>query len=294
MVHGKRGLVEQIKKIALRFALFSLICFLVSCGEWESGATVGRANCTFGTFNDFLPSARLPVKFAAGNNGDNLYILDNSNYVHSYKRDNLYECAFNLVESYPINGFANDVLSANNTFYVQDNAYLKNKEGEQECYAKNGFFAFYANELAVGTNSGIETWNVGLNSCNKKANITSQKVLALTATSSNYYAVEGISNPQHLSMYSKNGNLIYSELFSSTPNNEENFCSASRVIANNYGVYILDKQCRKIGVFDNYAVWRKTIKLDSLGITNPIDIAPADYSYIFILQNNGVEKINVF
>jgi len=245
----------------------------MGCGEWEGGQ-VGRASCVF---DDFLPNVGKAFKMASGNNGQQLYILDDFSYVYSYKRDNLYECAFNLENTYRFNGFPKDVLFANNNFYVQDVALLKNKEDKELCYARDGVFAVSGNELAVGGKFGMEIWNIP--SCTRKSSISSsQEVLALTA----YYVAE----QQNLAMYSKNWEIIRREPVS--------FCSADRIAANDYGVYLFDKKCKKIEVFDNYAVWRKTISLDSLGIKNPLDIGAGEYSYIFIMHSNGVEKVNVF
>jgi hypothetical protein len=262
---------------------------LIGCGaEWDGGE-VGRVSCSFGAFSgDFLPNASKAVKMAVGNNGGVLYILDDFYYVHSYKRDNLYKCAFDLEDSYKFSWFPKDVLFANNSFYVQDGATLKDKGGKEQCYAKDGVFAISGNELAVGYKSSVEIWNIG--DCSKKESIYSQSVLALAATSSEYYVAE----PQNLAIYSKNGVLIHKEPMSSISGNEKNFCSADRIAANNYGIYLLDKKCKKIGVFDNYAVWRKTISLDSLGITNALDIGAGEDSHIFIMHGRGVEKVNVF
>jgi hypothetical protein len=274
------------------------ICFfcitLLGCGEWEGERErVGKVSCSFGSFNDFIPTGRKPVKMASGNNGNNIYILDNSYYVHTYKRDNLYECAFNLEYSDYFSGFPSDVISLGGNFYVQDKTQLKSWEDIEICDAKDGVFSVYGNELAIGSNMGIEIWNI--NSCIRKENISSQKVLALTATNSGYYAAEGIATePQNLAMFSKNNSIVYREPMSSTPGNEKNFCSADRVVANDYGVYLLDAKCKKIGIFDNQAVWRKSISLDVLGIRNALDIATDEYSYIFVLHENGVEKVNVF
>ena len=276
------------------------ICFLciilIGCGdkygEWGS-ATVGKVSCSFDSFNDFIPAGRKPAKMASGNNGNNLYILDDSHYnVHTYERDNLYECAFNLKDSYSFNGFLSDVISFGGNFYVQDRAQLKSWEDIKVCDAKDGVFSIYGNELAIGSNTGIETWSI--TPCTRKGDISSQKVLALAATGSEYYAAEAVATePQNLAMFSKSGS-IYREPMSSTPGNEKNFCSADRVVANDYGVYLLDKKCKKIGIFDNQAVWRKSISLDALGIRNALDIATGEYSYIFILHESGVEKLNVF
>jgi hypothetical protein len=265
---------------------------LLCCGEWE-GETVGKVSCSFGSFSDFIPIGRKPIKMASGNNGNNLYILDNSYYVHTYKRDNLYECAFNLEYSDYFGGFPNDVISSGGNFYVQDRAQLKSWEDIKVCDAKDGVFSVYGNELAVGSNTGIDIWSI--NPCIRKENISSQKVLALAATSYGYYAAEGIATePQNLAVFLKNGSFIYREPMSSTPGNEKNFCSASRVAANNYGVYLFDTKCKKIGIFDNQAVWRKSVSLDAIGIRNALDIATGEHSYIFILHENGVEKLNVF
>jgi len=270
-----------------RFVAISFICMaLLGCGEWES-APVGKASCSFGSFNDFIPIGRKPVKMASGNNGNNLYILDDSYYVHTYERDNLYECAFDLKYSDYFSGLPSDVIPFGGTFYVQDRAQLKSWEDVKVCDARDGVFSIYGNELAIGSNMGIESWNI--NSCTITRNISQQKVLALVATNSAYYAVE----PQNLAMFSRSGS-VYRDPMSSTPGNEKNFCSADRLVANDYGVYLLDKTCKKIGVFDNQAVWRKSISLDSLGMRNVLDIATGEYSYIFILREGGVEKINVF
>jgi len=271
------------------------ICFLCitlpGCGEWEN-APVGKASCSFGSFDDFMPIGRRPVKMASGNNGNNLYILDESYYVHTYRRDDLYECAFNLEYSDYFRGLPNDVISSVGTFYVQDGAQLKSWEDNNVCYARDGVFSIYGNELTIGSNMGIETWSI--NPCTRKENISSQKVLALAATGSRYYAAEGIATePQNLAMFSKNG-LISRDLMSSTPGNEKNFCSADRVVANDYGVYLLDKKCKKIGIYDNQAVWRKTVSLDAIGVRSALDIAPGEYSYIFILHERGVERLNAF
>ncbi|MCL2100567.1 MAG: hypothetical protein FWH22_02500 [Fibromonadales bacterium] len=273
--------METFKKI-------SLLCIaLLGCGgEWESG-TIGKVSCSFGSFDDFLPALRRPVKMASGNNG-NLYILDDSYNVHFYKRDNLYECAFNLEESYSFSGFPSDVISAGNSFYVQDIAELKSWDNKTVCNARNGVFAIRGNELAVGSNMGLEVWSI--NPCAKNRDVPSQKVFALTATDSEYFAAEGISMPMNLTMH---GSFTYSDPMSQTSGNEKHFCSADRLAANNYGVYLLDKTCRKIGVYDNQAVWRKTLSLDSLGIRNVLDIAPAEYSYILIMHSSGVVKVNV-
>jgi len=259
---------------------FLAMLLLIGCGaEWGDGQ-VGQVSCSF---EDFLPNAGRALKMAVGNNGNEVYILDDFSYVYFYKRDNLYECAFDLENSYRFNGFPSDVLFANNNFYVQDGAALKSKDDKELCYAKNGVFAVNGNEFAVGDKFGIEIWDIS--SCARKNSITSQSVLAVAANGE-YYVAES----QNLAMYSKSGKLIYSEPLSSTPGNEKNFCSIDRVAANNYGVYILDKKCRKIGIFDNQAVWRKTISLDS----SPLDIGAGEYSYIFIMYSNGVEKVNVF
>jgi len=260
---------------------------LAGCGGEWGGGQVGRTSCSF---DEFLPNAGRAVKMATGNNGNELYILDDFSYVYSYKRDNLYECAFNLENTYRFNGFPKDVIFANNNFYVQDGAVLKNKDDKEQCYAKDGFFAISGNELAVGNKSGVEIWNISNSNCPKRGSISSQNVLALAATNNEYYVAE----PQNLAMYSINGELIHREPMSSIPGNEKNFCSADRIAANDYGVYLLDTKCKKIGVFDNDAVWRKTISLDSLGIRNPLDIGAGEYSYIFIMHSNGVERVNVF
>ncbi|MDR2594242.1 MAG: hypothetical protein LBC87_05685 [Fibromonadaceae bacterium] len=273
--------------------LFLGLLLLIGCeGEW-GGGQVGRVSCSF---DEFLPNVGRALKMATGNNGNNLYILDDFSYVYSYKRDNLYECAFNLKNTYRFNGFPKDVLFANNNFYVQDGASLKTKDKEL-CYAKDGVFAVSGTELAVGNKSGVEIWNISGSNCAKKGSIPSQSALALAATNSEYYVAEAGSfanEPLNLAMYSKNWEQIHLEPMSSIPGNEKNFCSADRIAANDYGVYLLDKKCRKIGVFDNYAVWRKTISLDSLGIRNPLDIGTGEYSYIFIMHSNGVERVNAF
>jgi len=248
----------------------------MGCGEWEGGE-VGKVSCSF---DDFLPNVGRAVKMATGNNGNELYILDDFSHVYSYKRDNLYECAFNLENSYMFNGFPKDVLFANNGFYVQDGAVLKSKEDKEICYARDGVFAVSGAELAVGDKFGVEIWNIS--SCSKKGSIPSQSVLALAATNNEYYVAEALN----LAMYSKNGGIIHREPVS--------LCSTDKIAANDYGVYLLDKKCKKIEVFDNYAVWRKTISLDSLGIRNPLDIGAGEYSYIFIMHANGVERVNVF
>jgi len=263
----------------------SLLVLLGCEGEWVGG-TLGKTACDLRNFNGFYTA----VKMSADR--DNLYILDNSSKVHFYKRDNLYECSFDFEYTYHFNGFLDDVFSLGNTFYVQDKASLKSREDVTLCDARDGSFAIYGNELAVGSNMGIETWSI--NSCTKTGNVSSWKVLSLAATSSDYFAAEGISaEPRNLAMYSKSG-ASYSDPMSITPGNEKNFCSADRLVANNHGVYLLDKTCKKIGVYDNRAVWRKSISLDSLGIRGVLDIAPAEYSYIFILHSGGVEKVNVF
>lgn len=261
---------------------FFLLCIiaLFSCGgDWEGGS-VGRASCTVDNF-DFRPA-----KIAASNNGNYLYILDAFNYVHSYKRDNLYVCAFKREEYYGFSGFPNDVVATGNDFYVQDKAQLKSRDNKEVCNARDGVFVINGNELAVGSNIGIEVWDI--NTCIKKPNIFSQKVWALAAANGQYFFVTGISAPATLNIN------FYSDPMSSTPGNEKHFCSATRLAANNHGVYLLDKECKKIGVYDNQGVWRKTLSLDSIGIRNVLDIAPAEYSYILILHSNGVEKINVF
>jgi len=276
-------------------AIYFFCITLLGCGgEWES-VPVGKASCSFGSFNDFIPAGRKPAKMASGNNGNNLYVLDDSYYnVHAYERDNLYECAFNLKDSYPFNGFLSDVISSGSNFYVQDRAQLKSWDDNKICDARDGIFSIYGNELAVGSNMGIEIWSITQTSCTISGNISSQKVLALATVSSKYYAAEGTATePQNLAMFSKNGS-VYREPMSSTPGNEKNFCSADRVVANDYGVYLLDKKCKKIGIFDNQAVWRKTVSLGAIGIRNVLDIAPGEYSYIFILHENGVEKLNAF
>ena len=264
---------------------FLAILLLIGCGAEWNGGEVGIVSCSF---DEFLPNAGRALKMASGNNGNELYILDDFSYVYSYKRDNLYKCAFNLENSYKFGGFPKDVIFANNGFYVQDGAVLKSKDDKELCYAKDGVFAVSGSELAVGDKSGMEIWNIS--GCSKKGSISFQSVLAFAATNSEYYVAE----PQNLAMYSKNGEPIHIEPMSSTPGNEKNFCSADRITANDYGVYLLDNKCRKIGVFDNQAVWRKTINLDSLGIRNPLDIGAGEYSHIFIMHPNGVEKVNVF
>jgi hypothetical protein len=279
--------VETAKIVGLTLAV-AMFALLGCEGEWTD-APVGRTSCTL---YDFLPGSHRALKMTSGNNGNNLYILDNFSYVHSYKRDGLYECAFDLENSYGFNGFPEDVFFAGNGFYVKDKASLKSQNDTEECYAKDGFFAVAGNELAVGSNAGIETWSI--KPCTKRGNVSSWGVFALAATNSDYYAVEGAGAMQNLAMYSKSGTLGNTEPLSVMPGNEKNFCSASRLAANNYGVYLFDRECRKIGVFDNSAVWRKTINIDSLGIRNPLDIAAGEYSYVFILHEGGVEKINVF
>jgi hypothetical protein len=261
---------------------------LLGCdGEWVSG-TAGRTACAFA---DLLPNAHRPLRIAAGSNGNTLYILDDFYSAHHYKRDNLYDCAFALEKSYSFTGFPEDVFFAGDGFYVQDKAQLKFMDDKEACYAKTGFFSVNGNELAVGSNSGIETWAIKP-SCSKRDIISSFSVLALAHGGSQYYAVEG-NTPQNLAVYSRNG-LVRREPLSINNGNEKYFCSADRIAVNSYGIYLFDKQCKRIGVFDNQAYFRKTISLDSLGIAGPLDIAPGEYSYIFILHRNGLEKINVF
>jgi hypothetical protein len=266
------------------------ILLLMGCGDEWGSADVGKTSCAF---DEFAPSVGRPIKMAAGNSGSSLYILDDFSYVHFYKRDDLYECAFNLEYSYLFTGFPNDVLFANNSFYVQDGRSLKSQNDKEECYAKDGVFAINGNELAIGSNTGLEIWNIKP-SCAKTSNISSQRIFAVAANG-DYFAAEGIANNlENLTVYSKTGAILYRELLSAIPGNEKNFCSADRIAANNYGIYLLDKKCKKIGVFDNQAVWRHSISLDSLGIANSLDIAAGEHSYIFILHPNGMERVNVF
>jgi len=273
--------VETAEKQIMRIAACFFLAFLLGCGEWESG-TVGRVSCDLRNFNGFST----PIKMFVDR--DNLYLLDNSSKVHLYKRDDLYECSFDFKDTYYFTGFPNDVFSS----YVQDKARLKSFNDATVCDARDGVFAISGNELAIGSNMGIETWNIG--SCIRTGNVSSQKVLALAATGSEYFAAEGISTePRNLTRYAKSG-FSYSDPMSATSGNEKHFCAADRVIANNYGVFLLDKTCGKIGVYDNQAVWRKTLRLDSLGIRGALDIAPGEYSHIFILHSSGVENVNVF
>jgi hypothetical protein len=267
-------------------AFFAVLVLLGCGGEWVSGE-VGRTTCVF---TDLLPSAHRPLKIAAGNSGGTLYILDDFYSVHHYKRDNLYDCAFALEKSYSFTGFPEDVLFASNGFYVQDKAQLKFMDDKETCYATTGVFSLFGNELAVGSNTGIQTWAIP--SCDRREKISSTGVLALALYGGEYYAVEG-NTPQNLAVYPKSGS-VRREPLSINQGNEKYFCSADRIAVNNYGIYLLDKKCKRIGVFDNQAYWRKTISLDSLGITDPQDIAAGEYSYIFILRRNGLEKINIY
>ena len=271
-------MVETAERKIMRIAVCFICAFLLGCGEWEDGK-VGRTSCTFGTFDDFLPIGRMPLKMASGNNGNNIYILDESSYVHTYKRDNLYECALNLEYSDYFTGFPKDVISTGNTFYIKNGALLKSWDDVTVCDVRDGFFAISGNELAVGSNFGIETWNI--NSCTKTAPVSSQKVLALAATDNEYYAAEELN----LTRYPKNGIPYSSPTIS-------DFCSIDRIIVSNYGVYLLDKACRKIGVYEHQPIWRRTISLDSLGVRGVLDIALAEHQYIFVLHERGVEKIS--
>jgi len=275
------------------FILFFCIALFGCGGEWVSGDVL-KTSCSFADFfSDFMPAAHKPIKMASGNNGNNIYILDDFYNVHSYRRDKLYECAFDLEDSYRFSDFPTDVLFADGSFYVQDLEQLKSMNDAELCRAKDGVFAIYGNELAVGSNTGVEIWSI--NPCFKKGDATMQRTLALAATNYEYFAVEGISaTPQSLAMIPKNGSHIYRDVMSSTPGNEKNFCSADRLAANNSGVYLLDKTCKKIGIYDNMGVWQGTINLSSVGISGALDIAPAEYPYIFVLHNSGVEKISMF
>jgi len=272
-----------VKKMLVFFACLVLL----GCGDEWVGGGVGKTTCVF---TDLLPSAHRPLKIAVGNSGGTLYILDDFYSVHHYKRDNLYDCAFALEKSYSFTGFPEDVLFAGNGFYVQDKAQLKFMDDKETCYAVTGIFSLFGNELAVGSNTGIQTWDIP--SCGRRERISSTGVLALALDNGKYYAVEG-NAPQNLAVYSKSG-LVSREPLSVNKGNEKNFCSADRIAVNSYGIYLLDKKCKRIGVFDSQAYWRKTISLDSLGIISPQDIAAGEYSYIFILHGNGLEKINVF
>jgi hypothetical protein len=280
-----------------------VIAFLVllGCGEWVD-APVGRVSCSFrGSFfdlffEDWLPAGRKPVKFAAGNNGNILYILDNSSGVHSYRRDNLYDCTFEFERSHDFIRRLDDVFYATNGFYVQEGQSLKFMDESEACYASDGVFAINRNELGVGGNLRIETWSIATRPCVRGPTIASQRILALGSANGEYYAAEGdafATEPANLTFY-RNRTLIRREPLSTLPGNEKNFCSADRITANNHGIYLLDKKCGKIGVFHNDAVWRKTIRLDSLGIRNPLDITAAEHSYIFILHDRGVDRVNVF
>ena len=263
-------MVETAERKTMRIAVCFFCAFLLSCGEWES-ATVGRVSCELRNFNGFST----PIKISIDR--DNLYILDNASKVHFYKRDDLYECVFDYQTTHLFTGFPNDVFPS----YVQDRTELKSFADASVCRnIRDGAWAIYGNELAVGSNMGIETWNI--NSCTRTGSVSSQKVLALAATSSEYYAAEDLN----LARFSKSSSSYR------TPIPE--LCSKDRVIANNYAVYILDKTCRQIGVYDHQPLWRKTISLDSLGIRGSVDIASGEYSYIYILHANGIEKVNVF
>jgi len=255
----------------MRIAICFFCAALFGCGgEWESAA-VGKTSCEFRNFNEFKP-----IKMSVS--GDNLYFLDNFSKVHSYKY--LYECYYDLQDTYPFDGFPSDVFAGGAGFYVQDRAQLRFMDDVLACEARDGVFAINGNELAVGSDMGIEIWSI--KPCAKTGSVPSRKTLALAATGSEYYAVE----ENALVMYSKTGSTINSELLLG----EKKICSADRIIANNFGVYILDKKCRKIGVFDNYAVWQRNMDLDFA----PLDIAPAEHQYIFVLRAGGVEKMNVF
>jgi hypothetical protein len=260
----------------MKFPIFFLCLFIFACGGEWAGGSVGKTSCSF---DDFMPNARRAAKMAAGNNGNNIYILDDFFYVHHYKRDNLYECAFNLEESYPFNAFPSDVFSADNGFYVQTGAELRFMDDTEACRAKNGIFAVYGNELAVESGTGLEVW--GISPCVKKRDVSAQKISALTATDSDYFAAE----PQNLAMIPKNGSFIHRDF--------ADFCSADRLAANNFGVYLLDNTCKKIVVYDNQGVWQRTINLSSLGVSGALDIAADKYPYILVLHSSGVEKISI-
>jgi hypothetical protein len=265
------------------------VCFtLLSCGgDWEwGGGNVGKVSCTFSPSEYYRA-----VKIASGNNGDYLFVLDDFHYVHFYRRDRLYECAFNLEDYYSFSGMPKDVFFAEGDFYVQDMAQLKYSNDIEVCRANDGVFAVYGNELVVGRNTGMEIWSI--RPCAKKGDASMLRTLAVAATNYDYFAVEGISaTPENLVMIPKNGNYIYRDPMSSTLGNEKNFCSADRLAANNSGVYLFDKTCRKIGVYNNQGIWRGTIDLNSIGISNALDIAPGEYPYIFVLHSGGVEKIS--
>ena len=275
MVYGKRIMVDAFKELRMengewriKKKLFSVIAFVIlSCGGEWGGGTVGKTSCTFNEFNKISN----PVKMSYWE-GD-LYILDYYSTVHSYRRDDLYECAFDIVEEEKLDGFPDDVFASDYGFHVKDREYL------DDCRVKDGVFAVYGNELAVGSSSGVETWSI--NNCARTGTISSFNTLALATHNGKYFVVEGVTEPLHLSVYP--GNEPKQPLL--------NFCSADRLVYNNHGIYLLDKKCNQIGVFDNLGVWQKNIDLDSVGIRNPIDIAPAEYQHFFVLHKNGMERL---
>lgn len=276
---------------------FSLLLYACSDSTWsDQDSQTVVVSCAF---SDPLPSGRTPLRAALSGDGGSLYVLDDMSTVYRYAYDELGACRWSLDGdwqsggSLSLSGFVEDVDMGGSALLWMDGASLGGLHHEQ-CYAQRGAFAAAPSGLgfAVGNQGGIHAWTLRDSSCSRASpGLGLQPVLALDQDGDGYYAVEGTGTglPERLVLYDGKEQALWREPFSVIPGEEEYYCSATRLRVGHAGIFLLDAECGRLGVYDVDGRFRKTLDLNALGISSPLDIMPSPEGGLYVLVQNRRE-----
>lgn len=271
------------------------VALLVSCGgEWTAPSDGSVQRCVS---SDALPAGRSVLRAAMTSDAQALYILDNWSSLYRYTRDPVRECGWNLDGSWgsggqmAISGFAEDIDLSRSQVFWMDGSQLGGANGA-ECLAERGPFAMATDGsgFSLGYSGGLRHWTFTASGCRSDGSTSGLPVLALERDDDGFYTVEGVAGqPQQLAVYNRTGGVLWREPLSATPGSEKYFCSAARLRIGSNGLFLLDTQCRKLGVFDVDGVWRKSLSLDSLGLYGVQDVLPGEQGKLYLLTENQRE-----
>jgi hypothetical protein len=280
----------------MTWLLAILVLSLLSCGgEWvDSDDSSTVTHCYT---DERLPAGRSISRAAMAGDASSLYVLDNWSAIYRYTRDPVRTCGWELDGSWgsegqlSLDGFVEDLDLAGGRLLWMDGAALGSTV-EMSCIAERGPFAVAPGGagIAVGTSGGVRTWTLSGSTCALAAlSFGSFPVLGLAQDGDGFYTVEGVSTPQNLVVYSRSGTELWREPLSATEGNEKYFCGVDRLRVGSSGIFLLDKKCGRLGIFNSDGVWRKTLDLDSLGVRAPLDVLPAEQGMLYILVENQRE-----
>lgn len=279
----------------MRMLSLLIMISLMSCGgEWVSSPdSAGVTHCS----SESLPAGRSVLRGALSPDGSSLYVLDNWSTIYRFQRHPVRSCGWEPdfewqnAGSWSQPGFVQDLDYAVGLFAFQDGASISVSNG-WECRAQSGPMALGPDgqSFLVATQGGIQGWVRSGSSCVKSSFSGSGfPVWVVAQESQRLFAIEGVGLFQNFVVFDLSGSVLWREPLSVQLGDPKYFCSADRLRSGPSGVFLLDKECQQLGVFERNGVWRKTLDLGALGIRRAIDIMPGEQGMLYILTENQQE-----